>query len=363
MTEMEVRLAAMLQMGTKDPINPNIKTIADVKGTDCETHFEYAYKDAKGLLAALDIQSELYESRFANKKRKFIFRGHMNANWPLIPSLFRIFSRTEFADDANGEKQFEKATEQQKQQILAHWHGASIDIEITLFANFLHEINELGYMIEDESIELLEENRNKKDFIDTAPLSFSNVDRAYPTKKQMRTLALAQHYGIYTRLLDWSTNPYKALFFATEQINCNRKPDDMNIGIWVIPRFLLEATKIQKYLEIVEVPKFQNKNIIAQQGIFTNYVSSLDNQFSKLHDFPINSTEDGIMPFDEYISNPNGNQLMKQIIEKVTGKPMLFTLPHSEVDEVQEKLHHLGLTWTTMMPNLEGAVKAAHKNR
>jgi len=45
-----------------------------------------------------------------------------------------------------------------------------------------------------------------------------------------RQLTLMQHYGLPTRLLDWSQSLFTALYFAV----CNKKKDDRNGSLWAL---------------------------------------------------------------------------------------------------------------------------------
>jgi hypothetical protein len=51
-------------------------------------------------------------------------------------------------------------------------------------------------------------------------------------------LFLAQHYGLPTRLLDWSTNPLVALFFAVE------KDDEKDGAIYMVPRMVTDQYEL-----------------------------------------------------------------------------------------------------------------------
>jgi len=74
-------------------------------------------------------------------------------------------------------------------------------------------------------------------------------------------LFLMQHYGVPTRLLDWTESPLTALYFAIEEI----KFDDKNSALW-----LLKPIELNKIAKITSEEK--------------NFIPSFDDDFLKNYD-------------------------------------------------------------------------------
>lgn len=287
-----------------------------------KSYIEYRFNNADDLLDALGHRSPLITSEYFQYHHKFIFRGHADSRWKLEPSSVR---------EINSKNKWSKASCDNHDAFIktgqAHFN------EVANFSKFVIGADRLGLNVEREVLEacITYSERISNPMSDN---SFFNM--WWPRDESYRLLALAQHYGVPTRLLDWTTNPLVAVFFATKRVQSR------SISIWIIPQLLLELAKLIDAIKVIHVPKVDNMNILAQSGLFTNHIFT---------------PKDGLKTLDQsVISKINEYPMAIKSLTALNLKPRLFILPESERHSLRKKIHGMGIDWIKIEPSLNGVV-------
>lgn len=101
--------------------------------------------------------------------------------------------------------------------------------------------------------------------------------------------ALAQHYGVPTRLLDWSQDVNVAMYFATinsiknKKTNADEKVDNKHFSLWalnikalqLINKSLIENNLSTIPLRTIIPSYYNNRNLYAQKGVLTSWALNL----------------------------------------------------------------------------------------
>lgn len=167
-----------------------------------------------------------------------IFRGHSDSSWSLIPSLLRG-----------------------KSSFMPLDLTACNDVEVVVremghILNFVTTANESGihWPGDEELINFrgLTPNKFWKD--------------GWPNEKYLEIISMMQHYGIPTRLLDWTFKPEVALYFAVSGwLSAVNKAE--YISIWALDYYI--PSDFSDYFEFYIPPYYRNGNIKKQHGVFT----------------------------------------------------------------------------------------------
>jgi hypothetical protein len=181
----------------------------------------------------------------------------------------------------------------------------------------------------------------------------------FPEIKKLHMYALAQHYGIPTRLLDWTDRPRVAAYFAVEHAakvraglvrGANRSSEPC--AVWALNRNCVEDLSLRKLLEpaihFVTAPRASNPNLAAQGGLFT-LVQPLESDPHPL---------------------PDLDQVLLENAKKVPGDltkdfPFLvkFTLPEKETRVALRLLDAEGVHAASVYPGLKGIVEAMREKK
>ena len=227
-----------------------------------------------------DLLTELFEDGVFRSER-YLFRGMGSADWKLAPAFDRRFG---YLGPGERLRVWDDLIEQWRRGCLEHGHIR----EAAGRAVTQHEV----------------------------------------AQQQVTLWALGQHYGLPTRLLDWSTSPYIAAFFAFKECLERLPHRYSDVALWVLHLDHPVWAKDQG-VEIVSAPALENVRLKNQSGKFT----LSHTQFASL---------------EEYVTETGSGVALTKVV-----------LPASEAVPALPDLDSMGINSYRVYPDLGGLAEMA----
>lgn len=256
-----------------------------------------------------------------NVSSKYIFRGQPSSTYGLIPSSLRKENKQRLFDLSGHEGETEL------DQMMC---------ERILLKKFFQKCNNNGLSV--PKIDDLQIQNDSSDYFFSTWLPDNYFELA----------GLAQHYGLPTRLLDWTSNFLVALYFAIQKGNL----EDEYCSVWALNYSAIRdlPSSISSKIKVI-VPEYSmNQNLQAQKGVLMHCQKNTD---VGSYNNPVDrrSLDEIINESREFIILEDNCKLFYKI-----NIPLKFS------KEIYIYLSAMGIDGSTLFPGYAGVTKSINED-
>ena len=315
---------------------------------------QLTYQSAEDFLNDLSYGRKL----FSLKNSSYVFRGQSHSHYELLPSALR-------SDISDLNRYLTNLTQDAPTEQLQILNEASI------LYDFFKSCDYNGLFLPQ-----VERFRN----IIFSFFDFKTIlqDEMWLPEDLFEIAALAQHYGLPTRLLDWTYDINTAIYFALSEFlqKSENQSDEDYLVIWgldtkistkslffeamknegeksivTIDEFLIRLTSKRFPLRIIRPQYYGNPNLSAQKGVFTLWEVK-KNKATDGNDRQVDKRPLDVLLLDFFSSN-----------EKITTlltRPILYKilLPNREINKLYHFLKSNHIDASTLFPGYAGVIQS-----
>ena len=313
------------------------------KEVHCSTVSEFLEK--------IDFRNELFGQNA--QRGDWIYRGHSDVKYRLVPSVLRPGVRLkDICREAGGLGDWVLIDHSEIENIVL-WA-----FETRTLKEFFELADSAGLPLPEDSQMLRRkfEREAPEGFIDTKiqpqadPLG---APMLWPDESLFSLMALAQHHGVPTRLLDWTKNAKIAAYFAS--LRPKHAPQSDRLCVWAFNllyyqklvrkrRFDVDSRGKRSPITVVHAPGAGNTNLHKQEGLFLLYR--------------------GFRPIFEHPDTRGMDVILESYLEETSGSPpdqplfVCISLPRQESSKLLRALAADGFHPARLFSGFDGVSRA-----